>query len=150
MSRIKVRAWDNVKNKMYYLGEEENVVFTFDSNGIVATDITEDEEEFKTLHHLKYMQCTGYKDKHDNEIYEDDIVKRYEDNLWKMKDGSLKFCSWLVGLRYGGWNFVNTSISPATSYPSFYSNAQYMEVIGNVYENPEFLIERTKAIETTE
>lgn len=47
------RAWDNVKDRMYYLGEEEDVVFHFESNGIVATDITEDEEEFRTLQDRK-------------------------------------------------------------------------------------------------
>lgn len=95
-------------------------------------------------------EFTGFHDVDGREIYSGAIVKRQSDNLWQMKDGSLKMCTWKVEWKYDGWKFESTPVSPGISYPSFYSNAKYMEVIGNVYDNPEFLIERPKATGTTE
>ncbi len=88
-------------------------------------------------------QYTGFKDKNGKEIYEGDAVQRFNDNPVRFPDGSKKYSSWMVVFEYGGWKFKDTPCSPTTSYPSFYSNAQYMEVIGNIYENPE-LLEATK------
>ena len=74
--KTEFRAWDNVKGCMYYLGEDENVVFAFVSSGIIATDITEREDEFSLLHHLQYMQYTGLNDSKCNKICDGDIVLR--------------------------------------------------------------------------
>ena len=49
MREIKFRAWDDVKDRLLYLGEEDDIVFEFGGSGIVATDITEDEPNFKTF-----------------------------------------------------------------------------------------------------
>ncbi|WP_089652314.1 YopX family protein [Halobacillus aidingensis] len=83
-------------------------------------------------------QYTGYEDKHGNEIYQGDIVKRVDDIPITAEDGAEMYSTWTVTFEYGGWAFRNTPASPAISYPSFYSNAKYMEVIGNMYENPEY------------
>ncbi|MEH6944389.1 YopX family protein [Bacillus sp. JJ722] len=141
MNVIKVRAWDNVKNRMYYVGEEEDVVFSFDSNGIVATDITEDEEEFKTLHHLKYMQFTGLTDKNGNEIYEGDIDS----------DGrNLSVICYIE--KYGAYCAVPSDlylhedyedkVTYEYGYDCYFHNAtpeRYLNIIGNIYENPELI-----------
>lgn len=140
---IKFRAWDNVKDKMYYIGEEEDVSFSFDSNGIIAIDITEDEEEFKTLHHLHYMQYTGLKDKNGKEIYEGDItVDRWGNTdviRWHKEYGMYYTCP---------IESINNSDDEVEKLHAFsdllFKNnvpKEFLVVIGNIYENPSLLEE---------
>lgn len=157
------RAWDNVKDRMYYLGEEDDVVFHFESNGIVATDITEDEEEFRTLHHLKYMQYTSLKDHNGNEIYEGDILKC---GGWSgvpylkpyaMPEKHAKGENFIVVKMDCGFvlrhisGFGTTSNTfyhipngiikgwPIVKNYDFWNLQRSFEVIGNIYENQELL-----------
>jgi len=44
MREIKFRAWDDVEDKMYYTGEETDIIFYFDDVGIVAEKILGDYE----------------------------------------------------------------------------------------------------------
>ncbi|MFJ6034283.1 YopX family protein [Bacillus toyonensis] len=128
MREIKFRAWDNVKDRMYYAGEEDDVVFHFESNGIVATDIKEDEEEFRTLHHLKYMQYTGLKDSKGNEIYDGDIVKISGHPFQGSIDIDGNYVvgyNELMELSCGGWYL--------------HRMRHWAEVIGNKFENKELL-----------
>ncbi|WP_212934922.1 YopX family protein [Bacillus hominis] len=131
MREIKFRAWDNVKDEMYYVGEEGNISFGLESNGIVAYDLTEEEEEFKILHHLKYMQYTDLKDKNGNEIYEGDVV----DTVY---DGKL-FTGVVI------YDESELDFKATNGEENYGSNFQYLpccdevEVIGNIYENKELL-----------
>ncbi len=136
MQTIKFRAWDNVAFEMYYPGEEENIVFALEDNGIVATDITQEEEEFQTLHHLEYMQFTGQKDNiNDTPIYEGDVVKGkyWLDGKSYRFIGSVEYIG--IGFKASGvkqYEGINVEFNPT------------FEVIGNIYENPELLKEETK------
>jgi uncharacterized phage protein (TIGR01671 family) len=66
---------------------------------------------------IKIMQYTGLKDKNGKEIYEGDIV-------------SHKFYNTPVVVEWSGYGFEFGDVSP-------YSNS--IEVIGNIYQNPELL-----------
>ncbi|ABS23186.1 YopX family protein [Bacillus cytotoxicus] len=130
MREIKFRAWDNVKSEMYYVGEEGNISFGLDSNGIVAYDITEGEEEFKVLHHLQYMQYTGLKDHNGKEIYEGDILKESVEHGDIITQVVFKDYSWKEKLISSPRNHLRDY------FPFGHVN---VTVIGNIYENKELL-----------
>ena len=81
------------------------------------------------------MQCTGLKDKNGKEIYENNVLRMYikstvnGNNITVIDTVKITFESgafWYKGKFYTGcdWNFYN---------------AEDIEVIGNIYENPELL-----------
>jgi len=130
MREIKFRAWVNSYSHWHMTDEisisSDGVFFHAGQSNIANPD-------------WKLVQYTGLKDKNGQEIYEGDVVKRVDDTPFRMENRELKFCTWFVEFKYAQWAFINTPTSPATSYPAFYSNAKYMEIIGNIYENPELL-----------
>ena len=82
---------------------------------------------------LKLMQYTGLKDKNGVEIYEGDIVRHATD------EGVYK-----VIFEDGGFyvkNLFEYDFQPINEYP--------LEVIGNIYENPE-LLERESGVRKTD
>ena len=72
------------------------------------------------------MQYTGKKDKNGKEIYEGDVWERGQ-------------YIGIVTFEFSGWKLKKAESSRCYSSPSFYSNANSGEVIGNIYENPELL-----------
>lgn len=82
------------------------------------------------------MQYTGLKDKNGKEIYEGDIVAGYKgayscDVKGVIKYGGMAFAC--VGETKDGEKWFDTVTNP--SWPSYSG----IEVIGNIYENPELL-----------
>ncbi|GHU96218.1 phage protein [Clostridia bacterium] len=71
-------------------------------------------------------QYTGLEDKNGVNIFEGDIA-RDSTSVFK------------VEFRFDGWHFVR--VSGFYQYPSFYSNANRVEVIGNIHDNPKLLEE---------
>ena len=113
MREIKFRAWDSVQQKMWF-----DMLIDFNGN---VLDANENRNYRMTL-----MQYTGLKDKNNKEIYEGDIVKFVEDTLNEIYKAS--------PVIYDEDRFT---------FLGRYSNDCIMhdwheiEVIGNIYENPE-------------
>ena len=94
-------------------------------------DVLEDDE-------YTVMQCTGLKDKNDKLIYEGDIVK-----TWKFSTGEIsnKVVAWneaRCGCRLYTIDHFKRGI---VFSPQSMVHVTTIEVIGNIYENPELLEE---------
>ena len=119
MSReIKFRVWDKRHNSMEYI----NDLYWFEENGI--HDFNDDNYVF--------MQNTGLKDKNGKEIYDSDIVKV----TWgsgKIVFYEVKYCGSL------GYHYLrDTKNKEDDDIICIYDYSQ-MDVIGNVFDNPELL-----------
>lgn len=140
MREIKFRAWDKEKSMMLtstnqYGEDEPNVVFSQSSAG-AFTRLWEALVRFSESDRFELMQYTGFKDKNGKEIFEGDIIT----------------CIKFVGgkeLHSSGKVLHN---EPSRMFRSeFYIEelktdkkldgmlASDMEIIGNIYENPELL-----------
>ena len=119
MSReIIFRAWYKRHNSMEYI----NDLYWFEENGI--RDFNDDNYIF--------MQNTGLKDKNGKEIYDSDIVKV----TWgsgKIVFYEVKYCGSL------GYHYLrDTKNKEDDDIICIYDYSQ-MDVIGNVFDNPELL-----------
>ena len=139
MREIKFRAWDSLKNRMI-----DDYCSMNSDNQFEAYDLTND-----TYYEIKaVMQFTGLLDKNGKEIYEGDILK-VTSNLVRLSDdrktGKLSIVLGIVEWIEDGWGI--TKVKNIQNYPSVLPKthkglritANYAEVIGNIYENPELV-----------
>ena len=130
MREIKFRAWDKGLKRMIYLSEP--TVENDDFSGIVfkLRDYFVSAFSSDRIEDLELMQYTGLRDKNGREVYEGDIV-RFKD--WWDEE--------MVGeVRYSEKDMAFTIVNDFwDGFPIMY--ADDLEVIGNIYENPELLEE---------
>lgn len=137
MSRdIKFRGWDSVNEVMLPV---ESINFR---EGYVSLN-EGDNSLTDTLEMIELMQYTGLKDKNGKEIYEGDIVKLIPLNSERLKELGRK---WYEHLKvewgaYSDGEYVTNvetwmiGINPLSEELL----DETVEVIGNIYENPELL-----------
>ncbi|GED64328.1 YopX family protein [Lysinibacillus fusiformis] len=127
MREIKFRAW--MENKML---SHEDLVDMDQESYAMYTILTEPQED------ITFMQLTGLKDKNGKEIYEGDIVEYNDFN--SLRTGGHAEDKIIVGkvvFSCGMW-MVEENNCGHDLYEGLV-NDEELEIIGNIYENPELL-----------
>jgi uncharacterized phage protein (TIGR01671 family) len=125
MRKIKFRAWDD-KGKKWLLGYDHGTLGGFHIDG-ECVYLREWEKVLDDAFHdridLKIMQFTGQNDKNGTEIYEGDVVLVHLETLRVKKT---------VSYDHQTASFVAGDLW-------FKDGGTDIEIIGNIYENPELI-----------
>jgi uncharacterized phage protein (TIGR01671 family) len=117
MREIKFRAFDRYQGKMFYSEPNQLRSFFF---------VMEDHDMMSDP-----MQFTGMKDRNGNNIYEGDIIKSsYRGSGYEI--GTMVFDDLCGKFQFRDKHGTTWSLT---------TNDTYIEVLGNVYQNPEILKE---------
>ena len=131
----KFRAWDSVEKKFveHFFITDNGLICNMEkpTSGYNSPIPVEKSE-------LILMQSTGLFDKNGKEIFEGDIVKRYRNPLFKAEweyqiETVVKREACLLLDKKFGKN------SATMRFGSPFAKSDLLEVIGNVYQNPELL-----------
>nr|DAO58360.1 MAG TPA: YopX protein [Caudoviricetes sp.] len=132
----KYRVWDKELQTMLDVS-----LIDFKKGVLVGEHWEFGETNFMNFDEIVLMQSTGLKDKNGKEIFEGDVVKRYRSPFFKAKweyqiETVIKEkASLLLGREFG----KNFGTIP---FDSPFAESVLLEVIGNIYENPELLEEK--------
>jgi len=143
MREIKFRAWDKERKQMerFDLSHKDGLLYQ-DGKWFVATGYDSEDNpifnEDNVPSRYELMQSTGLRDRNGVEIYEGDIVR------WSDSFEERVFCYDLPIIWARGAWYLDTDES--RKYPGsdvlfeiVWDEPQNVEVIGNIYENPELL-----------
>lgn len=134
MDRFKFRAW-NKKEKCFII---DGFIYAYmNEKGIMGIDgIKTANYHYFPKENYTLMQCTGLKDKNGKLIFEGDICAfddrknpKYDKYFCKDKGGRIiHYVEWDEnGFKFNHCQFCET---------------EYMEILGNIYENPELLTKK--------
>ncbi len=133
MRELKFRAWDKRKRIMVYRNENESADYW---DGVYGSEI----ELINSLLNdssYEFMQYTGLKDRNGREIYEGDIVK------WGQLEGNTENPVRIAIVEFDpDLQFRCINLDHIFRFGCFMYPSEALEVIGNIYENPEWLEEK--------
>jgi len=137
MREIKFRAWDKIGKWMIDVGSID-----WNNNCIIRP---KPNDYPHTLDSTELMQYTGLHDKNGKEIWEGDIVaiRRENDGTWESGDCERAEIEYYG--EYGAFVLTIYTVFGGEGYESLVGSEvgkyyrERIEVIGNIYENPELL-----------
>jgi len=121
MREIKFRAWDKRQKRMippYLLCN--------------LTGDMEQENEY-----IIFMEYTGLKDRNGKEVYEGDIVRAFKETDYRIKRWE-EYYFIVKWDECGYWKFMRIDMKD-WCHAGYLSDLNYIEIIGNIYENQELL-----------
>ena len=144
MREIKFRAWDKLNKEM----------FNVESINFQERKVYRDIVSYRNFNDIELMQYTGMKDVTEKEIYEGDVVKLIHTGIEISADRleDLKRFVGIIKYENGIFKIVRTEKSlieskyfemeqKKVSEIFIYSKLYDLEVVGNIYENPELIKE---------
>ena len=132
MREIKFRAWKHSSKKMYFV---TNMIWKEDWIGVNSTDsIGINYVDNHCPNEYELMQYTGLKDKNGVEIYEGDILQHSYKPIGKTEPNVRIF-----KVVFGDGAFQQYEPGDAENALDIWYEWFELEIIGNIYENPELL-----------
>lgn len=134
--KIKYRVWDKITEKMYYpsTGVANDLYMSLE--GSICSEDEEIQEDGSRLAYRGYRMTpllyTGLKDKNGKEIYKGDIIEvkhPFKDRYYK---GEIIF-------EWGAFKAKDFYFAHFDNTTDFTEGIEYVEIIGNIYENSELL-----------
>lgn len=135
MRDIKFRVWDKETKHMHICGEDvhDTINFEIETNRAYYYNLQNGCGSLREDSDYVLMQYTGLKDKNGKEIYEGDIIKICAEGLGGEAIGKIVYDEYDLA-------FVLKNEVEELSECLWYAEQQ-LEVIGNIYDNPELLRE---------
>ncbi|MDT9337776.1 YopX family protein [Clostridium perfringens] len=142
MSReIKFRAWNLEKKIMVYEDEDDSTIYW---DGVYCSDVEMVNIRLRNSEY-EWMQYTGLKDKNGKKIYEGDILRckcLKKCKLDSCAEKVIQYKNSLIEWWESGCNLgyrLRDSKGKTMMIKPTHLNTMEVEVIGNIYENPELL-----------
>ena len=129
MRDIKFRCWDTENKEMLEV-QELDYEDSYNGQPMIRTTMYSD---YFDTEDMILMQYTGLKDKNGKEIYEGDIVK------FRFKDDREEFPDLIGYIEYQTTFTAFRIMSNQGSFKIDITEIKFIEVIGNIYDNPELL-----------
>jgi uncharacterized phage protein (TIGR01671 family) len=132
MRKLRFRAWDTIEKKWLFGYEYPNLGgFNLIGEVTLMGELSSVPLD-KILHNVEFMQYTGLKDYKGNEIYEGDILSHIssEGFNYEVRFEEGEFCLYS---KHGKWGSISRM------RPTCDDLKIQINVIGNIYENPELI-----------
>lgn len=161
MREIKFRAWDLERKKMYDVQGinwyDREVHYSYSDAWREGYSIGEEQNLDKVI----LMQFTALRDKDGKEIYEEDIIKGYLNSKWDANQKTWIAEEYLLGkvvynaeqgvygIKHDGYLYRASSdcdLAIKTSLENYLPLNYFveLEVVGNIFENPDLLKNKNK------
>ena len=138
MREIEFRFWNKEKKVMCYDNEDKSANYW---DGVCCSDIALVNSILKNPDEYEVMQYTGLKDKNKTKIFDGDIIKHKTNETLNGKPIYIYYCINYCETEKCLRAFKNglTGYAYQISFASYIIKEQDLEVVGNIYEHPEFL-----------
>ncbi len=136
MREIKFRAWHKIQKQMFIVH-----AINWQTGGIelyIDTEFEKGSYPYERIRSVELLQYTGLKDKGSKKIYEGDIVRAYE-STGDEYNTVHQIRYFADSSDYPAFDIFPTIDTDCNGISYLVTGEGEIEVIGNIYENPELL-----------